>query len=221
MKLKQEWPLLVIVALPFIYLAYTWPQLPEQVPLHWNMKGEIDRYGSKLELLMIPFLLPVLTYLIFLVVPNIDPKDKLNKMGKKLGSIKWLLTTLMSILALFIIYSVKNESLTNPNYIVLLVGVLYVILGNYFKTIKPNYFIGIKTPWTLENETVWKATHQLAGKMWLVGGIIVVLSSLLANKQTNFILFIVITGVISIVPIAYSYFKFKSLKKTNNIKGHI
>ncbi len=215
MKLKQEWPLLIIVALPFMYLAYTWPQLPEQVPLHWNMKGEIDRYGSKWELLMIPFLLPVLTYLIFLVVPNIDPKDKLNKMGKKLGSIKFLLTTLMSILALFIIYSVKNASLANPNYIVLLIGVLYVILGNYFKTIKPNYFIGIKTPWTLENETVWKATHQLAGKMWLVGGIIIVLSSLLADKQTNFILFIAITVIISMVPIAYSYLKFNNLKKTN------
>ncbi len=213
MKLKQEWPLLVIVALPFIYLAYTWSQLPEQVPMHWNMKGEIDRYGSKLELLMIPFLLPVLTYLIFLIVPNIDPKNKLNKMGKKLDSIKFLLTTLMSILALFIIYSVKNESLANPNYIVLLIGVLYVILGNYFKTIKANYFIGIKTPWTLENETVWKATHQLAGKMWFIGGIVVVLSSLLADNQTNFILFIVITVIISMVPVVYSYFKFKSLKK--------
>ncbi len=213
MKLKQEWPLLIIVALPFMYLAYTWPQLPEQVPMHWNIKGEIDRYGSKWELLMIPFLLPVLTYLIFLVVPNIDPKDKLNKMGKKLGSIKFLLTTLMSILALFIIYSVKNASLANPNYIVLLIGVLYVILGNYFKTIKPNYFIGIKTPWTLENETVWKSTHQLAGKMWFIGGIIVILSSLLADKQSNFILFIVITGVISIVPIAYSYLRFRNLKK--------
>ncbi len=213
MKLKQEWPLLIIIALPFMYLAYTWPQLPEQVPLHWNMKGEIDRFGSKWELLMIPFLLPVLTYLIFLVIPNIDPKDKLNKMGKKLGSIKWLLTTLMSILALFIIYSVKNESLANPNYIVLLVGVLYVILGNYFKTIKPNYFIGIKTPWTLENETVWKATHQLAGKMWFVGGIVVILSSLLADKQTNTILFITITVIISMVPIVYSYLKFNNLKK--------
>ncbi len=212
MKLKKEWPLLVMVALPFMYLAYIWQQLPEQIPMHWNIKGEIDRFGSKWELLMIPFLLPVLTYLIFLVAPSIDPKNKLNKMGKKLDSIKLLLTTLMSILALYILYSVNNASLLNPNYIVLLIGVLYVILGNYFKTIKANYFIGIRTPWTLENKTVWQATHQLAGKIWFISGIVVVLSSLLADKQTNFILFIVITIIISIVPIAYSYLKFKNLK---------
>ena len=142
MKLKIELPLIVIVSLPFIYLAYIWGQLPEKVPIHWNIKGEIDRYGDKIELVMIPILLPLLVYIIFLVVPKIDPKNKLNKMGNKLQAIKFLLTTLMSILALFIIHSVKNQSSTDPNYIVILIGVLYIVLGNYFKTIRANYFIG-------------------------------------------------------------------------------
>jgi uncharacterized membrane protein len=86
-------------------------------------------------------------------------------MGNKLQTIKLLLTTFMSILALFILNTAKNESFANPNYIVLLIGVLYLVFGNYFKTIKANYFIGIRTPWTLENETVWKETHKLGGKM--------------------------------------------------------
>ena len=119
----------------------------------------------------------------------------------------------MSILAIFIIYSANKQSLTNPNYVVLLIGILYIIFGNYFKTIKANYFIGIRTPWTLENETVWKETHKLGGKMWFAGGIIVVISSLILNKQPNFILFMIITGIITIIPIAYSYFKFKNLLK--------
>ncbi|MDD3723407.1 MAG: SdpI family protein [Lutibacter sp.] len=209
MNLKKELPLITIVLLPFIYLAYIWNQLPEKIPMHWNNKGEIDRYGDKIELIIIPILLPLLMYLIFLVVPKIDPKNKLNKMGNKLQTLKVLLTTFMSILALFIIYSAKNQSFTNPNYIVLLLGVLYIILGNYFKTIKTNYFIGIRTPWTLENETVWKETHKLGGKMWFVGGIIVVLSSLILNKQPNFTIFLIITGIITIIPIVYSYIIFK------------
>lgn len=213
MKLKREIPLIAIVLLPFIYLAYIWNELPEKVPLHWNFKGEIDRFGEKTELLLIPILLPLLIYIIFLIVPKIDPKNKISKMGNKYQHIKILLTTFMSILALFIIYSANKQSLTNPNYVVLLIGILYIIFGNYFKTIKANYFIGIRTPWTLENETVWKETHKLGGKMWFVGGIIVVISSLILNKQPNFILFMIITGIITIIPIAYSYFKFKNLQK--------
>ncbi|MBL6647692.1 MAG: SdpI family protein [Flavobacteriaceae bacterium] len=213
MKLKKETPLITIVLLPFIYLAYIWNELPENVPLHWNLEGEIDRYGDKSELLIIPFVMPLLVYLIFLVVPEIDPKNKLNKMGNKLQSIKFLITTIMSILALFIIYSVKNQSIANPNYIILSIGLLFIILGNYFKTIKPNYFIGIRTPWTLENETVWKKTHTLGGTMLFIGGILILFSSLFLEKQNNFILFIVITNVVFIIPIVYSYLKFQKLKK--------
>jgi len=214
MNIKKEIPLIIIVSLPFMYLAYIWKELPEKVPMHWNINGEIDRFGDKLELILIPILLPLLIYMVFLIVPKIDPKNKIKKMGNKYQHIKILLTTFMSILALFIIYSAKNQSFTNPNYIALLIGILYIILGNYFKTIKANYFIGIRTPWTLENETVWKETHKLGGKMWFVGGIIVVISSLTLEKQLNFVLFMIITGIIAITPIAYSYFKFKEIKKT-------
>jgi uncharacterized membrane protein len=214
MNLKKELPLIAIVLLPFIYLAYIWNQLPEKVPMHWNINGEIDRYGEKVELIIIPIFLPLLVYIIFLVVPKIDPKNRLNKMGNKLQTIKFLLTTLMSILALFIIYTAKNESFTNPNYMVLIIGVLYIVLGNYFKTLKANYFIGIRTPWTLEKETVWKKTHELGGKLWFIGGIIVVIASLILRKETNFTVFLIITGIITIIPIVYSYLTFKNEKKT-------
>ena len=213
MNLKKELPLIAIVLLPFIYLVYLWNDLPSKVPMHWDLKGDIDRYGGKSELIIIPFLLPLLVYIIFLVVPKIDPKNKLNKMGNKLQILKFLMTTFMSILALFIIYSAKNQSITNPNYIVLIIGLLYLILGNYFKTIKANYFIGIRTPWTLENETVWKETHKLGGKLWFIGGLILILSSLLLEKQTNFTLFIIVTAIISIIPVVYSYLKFQNVKK--------
>ena len=212
MNLRKELPLIAVVLLPFAYLMYVWPHLPEKVPLHWNINGEIDRYGSKIELGALSLLLPVVTYLVFLVIPKIDPKKKLDKMGRKLSSIKFLLTTFMAVLALFIIYASKNQSMTSPNYILLLIGVLFVVLGNYFKTIKANYFLGIRTPWTLESETVWKSTHRLAGKMWFVGGILIVISSLILNEQQNLIVFLVITGIITLIPIGYSYVTFKRIQ---------
>ena len=46
-SLKTEWPLLLLVAVPFAYLGAIWNDLPEQVPLHWNLQGEVDRWGPE------------------------------------------------------------------------------------------------------------------------------------------------------------------------------
>lgn len=214
MNFKKELPLLTIVLLPFAYIFYIWNKLPQEIPIHWNLKGEVDRYGEKIEILLIPILLPLLIYIIFSVIPKIDPKKKLEKMGNKLRTLKFLLTTIMSALALFIIYSIQSKSSTSPNIIFLIVGVLYVVLGNYFKTIKANYFIGIRTPWTLESETVWKETHLLGGKLWLIGGLLVIISALVLDEKMNTAVFFIITIIITIIPAAYSFLLFKRENKT-------
>lgn len=213
-SIQKEIPLILVVLIPFIYIWVIWDQLPDKVPLHWNINGEVDRYGDKIELLMIPILLPLLVYLLFWIIPKIDPKRKIKNMGRKYDLLKTFMTVFMSALAMVIIYAAKNESFYNPNYILLPIGCLFVVLGNFFKTIRANYFIGIKTPWTLENETVWKETHKLAGKFWFVGGIIIILSSLLLEKKENFTLFLIVTVVITVIPVVYSYFKFRSLNGT-------
>lgn len=212
MSLKKELPLIIIVLIPFIYLAYIWNVLPAEVPIHWNAIGEIDGWGNKKTLILIPFLLPLLVYAIFSIMPKIDPKKKIDATSKKFYNIKFLLTLFMSVLALFILYSSKNQSFTNPNILTILIGVFFVVLGNYMKTIKANYFIGIRTPWTLENETVWKKTHKLAGKYWFFGGLLIIILSLVLEKELNFKVFIAITLVISILPIVYSFIVYKKIK---------
>jgi len=213
-NLQKELPLIAIVLAPFLYLAFIWKNLPDSVSIHWDIEGDIDRYGDKSELILIPILLPLLIYVIFTIVPLIDPKGKIQQMGNKYFILKTAMTVFMSILASIIIYAVKNESLYNPNYIILLIGVLLMILGNYFKTLRANYFIGIRTPWTLENQTVWKETHKLAGKIWFIGGLVIIVSSLLLDKEANFRLFIGIIIVISLIPVIYSFFKFRSLSNS-------
>ena len=217
MNLKRELPLLLIVLIPFVYLMLIWSGLPETVPTHWNLEGEIDNWGSKWTMVMIPFLLPLLTYIIFTIVPKIDPKNKIQSDSGKYQNLKFALTTFMAVLAVFILYSIKEQSLTNPNYIILGLGFLYIILGNYMKTLKVNYFIGIRTPWTLENEKVWKTTHILAGKLWFVGGLLVIVSSLLTKNAFNSIFFLATTLTITIIPIVYSYLQFKKINSKNTI----
>lgn len=209
-KLKKEIPFIAIALLPFVYLAYIWNELPKEIPMHWNASGEIDRWGDKSELFMMIFMLTGITYLIFLVIPYIDPKQKLQNMGNKLNNLRMILGLFMSALAIYILFSVQQKT-SNPVLIFPLVGLLFAFLGNYFKTIKPNYFIGIKTPWTLENEEVWKKTHLLGGKLWFIGGILMALTFVLPNK-IQFYTFMGIAAVITIVPIVYSYLEFKKIK---------
>lgn len=211
---KKELPILGFVLLPFVYLAYLWNSLPEKVPIHWNLKGEIDDWGSKLSLIGLVFLLPVLTYVLMLAIPKIDPKKRIEFMGGKYYQLKLVLVCFMSVLALFIIHSSKSQTLSSPSIVFVLIGLLFMALGNYFKVIKQNYFVGIKTPWTLESEEVWKLTHILAGKLWILGGLLVVIFSLVIPENINFYLFIIITVIITIVPIVYSYILFKKLKKS-------
>jgi len=214
-SLKKELPSLGIAILPLLYLGSVWNSLPETVPIHWNLEGDIDNWGSKYTLIGLVFLMPILTYILMLVVPKIDPKKRIEAMGGKYDQFKFILVAFMSVLSIFIIYVTKNQQLSSPAIIFVLVGVLYIFLGNYFKVLKQNYFIGIKTPWTLENEEVWKLTHLYAGKMWVIGGLLVVVLSLIVPEEINFYFFIAITAIISIVPIVYSYLIYKKLKNTN------
>jgi uncharacterized membrane protein len=209
-KFKKEIPFFAIALIPFAYLIYIWNRLPEKVPMHWNGAGEIDRYGDKKELLVMLFMLVGITYFVFLIIPSIDPKQKLQNMGNKLNNLRMILTLFMSGLAVFILYSVQQKT-SNPSFVLAIIGLLFAFLGNYFKTIKPNYFIGIKTPWTLENEEVWKKTHQLGGKLWFIGGLLMALTFVLPNK-IQFYTFMGIVAVITIVPIVYSYLEFKKIK---------
>lgn len=202
--LKNELPVLLIVILPFLYLFSIWNTLPETVPVHWNLHGEIDGTGKKATLLWIPFLLPVLTYVIFTIAPMIDPKRRLQNMGDKLVKLKFAVVMMMSLLALFIIYSSKQEALSSDRMTILL-GALLAIIGNFLPAIKPNYFIGIRVPWTLNNDDNWKQTHQFAGKVWLAGGVFIIISSLYARPDINNIFSLFIVAILVIVPVIYSF----------------
>ena len=211
--LQREWSYLLLILLPSLYLAYIWGSLPDEVPMHWNIEGQVDSYGSKTELAVFCLLLPIVSYLIMLAIPYMDPKDKIKHMGRKFSQIKTLLVAFMSAISLFVIYSSYSKSFERIEFLLVLIGIFYIIMGNYFKTIRPNYFMGIRTPWTLENEEVWKDTHTLAGKLWLGGGILVVLGSLLSQGSLTFYFFVSITLLITLIPAVYSYIIFKKLKK--------
>ena len=94
-----------------------------------------------------------------------------------------------------------------------LVGGLFMFLGNYFQAIKPNYFIGIRTPWTLENENVWRKTHQLGGKLFFIAGLLIMILPFVLHQYFHEI-FLTIIFSAALIPVIYSYILSKQEEKT-------
>src|SRR5436305_1373084 len=81
----------LIMLLPSVYLAILWRQIPQTVPMHFDLKGNIDRYGTKNELLILVASLTALNAVVYLIITNIykiDPKkyafqnkERMQKIG--------------------------------------------------------------------------------------------------------------------------------------------
>ena len=83
-----------------------------------------------------------------------------------------------------------------------LVGIAFVVVGNYLPKCRQNYVLGIKLPWTLADEENWNRTHRLAGRIWVPCGILFITNAFLniGGIWTIFILMFLLV----IVPTAYS-----------------
>ena len=209
----------IVFAIPAAYLAILWNKLPERIAMHYNLKGEADRFGDKTELMILVAVITAINIGIYFLLVNInriDPKKKFSKDNlPRMRNIAFFISIFMSAVACFLIYNMgKEEATFNPNFLVVGIGILFTILGNYFYSIKPNYFAGLRTPWALENENNWRLTHQLGGKLWFVGGLAIVVAGLLLKEILLFIALMIIILVMVVIPIAYSYRLYK--KEKNN-----
>ncbi len=202
-----------IIVIPFIYLAIVWHQIPETIATHFDINGEADDFGSKNMLIYMLLLLIGLTFLIFKIVPAIDPKKRFEQMSDSYLKIQFLVMALMSAISIFLIHTAVSGGNSNNNLLFALMGLFFMAMGNYLPTMKPNYFVGIRTPWTLENETNWRKTHRLGGKLFMIGGLLITLSSLFLDNEKAFIVMMVITILMSFSLIGYSYLEYRKMER--------
>ena len=201
------WP---VFAFPATYLAFIWNDLPEKVPMHYNLKGVVDRYGNKTELLILLGVVTVINIGVYFLLANInriDPKKKYSEENlPRMKQLAFAVSIFISAIACFILYSCQHDGMKlNPKFIVVGIGLLFAVIGNYFYTIKPNYFAGLRTPWALESEENWRLTHKLGGKLWFAGGLLLAIVGLFLNNTALFIVLMLTILIMVAVPIVYSY----------------
>jgi uncharacterized membrane protein len=206
---------LIIIA-PAIYLTMVWNKLPERVAMHFDLKGNIDRYGSKKELIVLTSVLTLVAAAIYLLLPlayKIDPKRYAADNKSRLHRIAFVISTFMSVILCLLIYgSIRGNMKLNTKLIFAGVGLLFCFIGNYMHNIKPNYFAGFRLPWTLESESNWRKTHLLGGKLFFAGGFLIAVICLFTPAVVSFVVFIVIVSIITIIPCVYSYRLYKKQK---------
>jgi uncharacterized membrane protein len=210
--LKKEWYVVILLIIPFGVSAYYWNDLPDLVPTHFNIQGEANDWGPKwVNAIMFPAI-GLATYFSLIFLPFIDPKKRIESRQKPIAAIRVLLSLFMVGLYAFVMAKSLGSELNFGSYLNAGIGLLILIIGNYMASLKQNYFIGVKTPWTLESEEVWKRTHRITSKIWTVGGLILMISSLLmAHAILYWSLFGIVISILVLYPIIYSYVIFQRI----------
>jgi uncharacterized membrane protein len=204
---KREWLQILILAAPFCVAAALWNKLPDPMPNHWGINGQVDGYASKpVAALLLPCINLAFTALM-LVLPRIDPKfaryDEETKasLRRTFAAMRLAVTLYLSFLALVVVVTPLYPAIRIPTVIGSGAGLLLMVLGNLMTKLRPNWFFGI-----LESRDIWIKTHRLGGRLMMAGGVCILIFGLLLPMKL-FVICVLLpaAAVMSIVPIVYSY----------------
>jgi len=203
---------LAIWLLPAIYLFSIYGGLPQIVPVHYGLNGAVDRYGSKSEFLTTSVILmgaSAFVYLLLKFLPAIDPKKKVKYGEGTFQKLAFGIIIFLAALNMCIMYATAHRGFDVVTLIFPLAGLLFVFIGNMMNSIKPNYFAGVRTPWTLESEDNWRATHRLASRLWVTGGLVITVITFILPAKPGTVVFMCGVAVLALIPVIYSYIYFK------------
>ncbi len=205
-KITQELALILIAVLPVIYMFMNWNLLPESIPVHFDLKGNPNGYGSR----WVYVIMPVGLYLLMLVLPKIDPrKANYDVFEGSYYKLRLILGIFFGMITASVIWGIVNNSNSIQKLMPLSIFFLFMLIGNYLGNIRPNYFVGIKVPWTLNNDEVWTRTHKMAGKLWFWGSLVGMALYFVVEKIEY--VFIPLLVILIVVPIVYSYVIYRKL----------
>ena len=209
----------IIIIVPAIYLLMIWKQIPQTVPMHFDIKGNVDSYGTRNDLLKLVLGLTILNAVVYLILTNIykiDPKKYAALNKDRLQRIAFYVSLYLAAIWVALIYQIVHNDVSHMmKFVFIAMGLLFALLGNNMYNIKPNYFAGLRLPWTLENEDNWRKTHQLAGRLWFFGGLSFAILVFLLNEQWAVYIGAATLAILILIPVFYSYNLYKTQTKKN------
>lgn len=192
----------ILILLPSLVGCVFWNQLPEEIPTHFNLLGQADGYNHKMSAIFgLPTLMLLMHWLLLFTMIK-DPKSS-NISSKIQVLIYWIIPFVSCLSMISIFGESLGYSMMSGLLAQFFMGVVMIVIGNYLPKTHRNYIIGIRLPWTLENDQNWRKTHRLAGKIWVLGGLLLFLNSFV-QLYVYWVFFLTLFFVV-IIPSVYSY----------------
>lgn len=200
----------VIILLPVLAGILLWDRLPEQMATHWGGNGEADGWSSRPVAV---FGLPLFLLAIHWMGVWLTGQDRRNRnQNEKILQMMFWIAPVISLFGMGGTYAAAlGQSLRIDRLALLLLGIVFTIIGNYLPKCRQNYTIGIKIIWTLSDEENWNATHRLAGKLWVIGGLVLIVAAFLPGNWHIFVAPLLL-GIMVVIPIVYSWWFHRNQK---------
>ena len=192
----------IVTVLPILIGIIFWKRLPDTMATHFGADNEANGFSSKIFAVFgIPLFCLAMLWLTAFITSH-DPR-KQNISPKVFTMLLWIVP-ICSLIAAAVTYPYNLGYKVNITFFMeLLMGVLFIVLGNYLPKSRQNYTVGIKIPWTLANEDNWNRTHRFAGYLWIVGGIIMIIIGLTQIVSAEWLFGIIFVMVL--IPSVYSF----------------
>ncbi len=200
---KYKWQLVItsaVILLPILAGLILWNKLPAEMPTHFDSEGVADGYSSKaFAVFGLPGILLAVHWLCICGTQT-DPK-KQNIPDKVMGIILWVCPA-VSVIGEFATYTyAMGKKIDVSRLLLIFVSLVFIVIGNLMPKLKQSYTVGIKLPWTLNDPDNWNATHRFSGKVWVIGGLLMLFGVFFGGMVP----FIVFAALMVIVPVVYSY----------------
>jgi uncharacterized membrane protein len=192
-----------------VFCGWAYPSLPDNVPSHWNIAGEVDAYSDPLtSSLFIPLVAVGISSLMVIfarIEKNQHVADALLRMSTVMAGFMGALHVVTTAIALG--YPVVLERALSG-----MMGVLFIIIGRMMYTIPPNGLFGIRTYWTLANPVVWTESHQLASR-WMIGsGVVSIILALIPIRPVLLLSGLLTALLVAVaVPMVFAYRRFHQI----------
>ena len=187
----------LITLLPIVLGIALYDRLPDVVATHWNIHNRPDGWSSRA---MAVFGIPCIMAALNLVCGGAT--DRLQSEGvpkRVLALCRWIIPVLSLILVPVMLYSALGVSFDMDRIVCSILGIMFIIIGNYLPKCRRNGVVGIKIPWTLSSDENWDKTHRFAGFVWIVCG-----AAAIVGGWTKPVVAIVALVAMILLPVVYS-----------------
>jgi uncharacterized membrane protein len=203
LRWRSEIPHLLLLAGMFVLAALAWDGAPDAIPVHWNLAGEVDRYGGKAEGLLALPIIALVVYLLLLVAPRLASATR-QQPGSLYTAARFAVLLLLAIIYGLILLILNGVPIEMERAVPMLVGILLVAIGSVMGRVQPNALMGIRTPWTLVSMRSWTASQRLGGWLFVASGALLALGGVLGSTAL-FIGAMVLLAVGTIGLMVYGY----------------